>query len=55
MEPTRATASLPRDAPMAPTTPAIHVAPNKPTATTPEAIGEMAVDSSNARVSSTMV
>ena len=39
--PTRATASLPSDAPMPPTTPAIQVAPNRPTATTPDAIGEI--------------
>ena len=40
---------------MPPTTPATQVVPNRPTATTPEAIGEMAVDSSTARVSSTVV
>ncbi|MEZ5236911.1 MAG: hypothetical protein R2749_30085 [Acidimicrobiales bacterium] len=40
---------------MPPTTPAIQVAPNNPTATTPEAIGEMAVDSSRPRSGSTTV
>ena len=52
--PTRATPSLASDSPMPPTTPAIQVAPKRPTATTPEAIGEMTVDSSSPRVSSTL-
>ncbi len=53
--PTRATASLPRDSPRPPATPATQVVANRPTATTPDAIGETAVESSTARVSSTMV
>ena len=47
--------SLSSDSPMPPTTPATQVAPKRPTATTPEAIGEMTVDSSTARVSRTVV
>ena len=53
--PTRATPSLPSASPTPPTTPAIQVAPNRPTATMPDAIGEMTVDSSRPRVSSTVV
>ena len=53
--PTRPTASLPRASPIAPTTPATQVVQNRPTATTPDAIGEMAVDRSTARVRSTVV
>jgi hypothetical protein len=46
---------LSSDAPAPPTTPATQVAPKRPTATTPDAIGETAVESSTARVSSTVV
>jgi hypothetical protein len=53
--PTRVTPSLSSDSPRPPTTPAIHVAPNSPTATMPDAIGEMAVASSRPSVSSTVV
>lgn len=45
--PTRDTASLPRASPTPPTTPATQVAPNNPTATMPDAMGEMTVDSSS--------
>jgi hypothetical protein len=53
MVPTRATLSLFRATPTPPTTPAIQVAPKSPTATMPDAIGEIAVDSSSPSVSST--
>jgi hypothetical protein len=53
--PTRATPSLSSAAPTLPTTPAIQVAPKRPTATMPEAIGEMTVDSSSPSVSRTVV
>jgi hypothetical protein len=46
---------LPTVVPTPPTTPATHVVQNNPTATTPEGIGETAVESSTARVSSTAV
>ena len=49
--PTRCTPSFCSASPIPPTTPATQVAPNSPTATTPEAIGEIRLDSSRARVS----
>ena len=49
--PSRATLSFPRASPIPATTPAIQVAPKSPTATTPDAIGEITVDSNKPRVS----
>ena len=53
--PTRATDSLSSASPTEPTTPAIQVAPNRPTATIPDAIGEITVERSRPSVSSTVV
>jgi hypothetical protein len=53
--PTRSTPSLPSAPPIPPTTPATQVAPKRPTAMIPDAIGETTLDSRSASVSSTTV